>query len=171
MSYTYHLWELCIPTTFTSILQTVQVSVDVQKNWKYFECLQTDFRLRCRLGCIDRRSLRNRNVSLPPLRREHYLLWVVSNHTYNHVAGIKTIRRILSHKCHHHGRGWFLVHRDQFLTDSDTRGLDLRLRHHISPFSRATSDIPIKVTESEVARAESKYKHQCDFYLKKIQDR
>ena len=38
-------------------------------------------------------------------------------------------------------RGHFLVHRDQFLTDSDTRGLDLRPRHRIRPFSRATSDI------------------------------
>ena len=30
---------------------------------------------------------------------------------------------------------------DQFSTDSDTRGLDPRLRHRISPFSRVASDI------------------------------
>ena len=41
----------------------------------------------------------------------------------------------------HHGRKHWSVHRAQFLTDSDTRGLGPRLRHHISPFSMITSDI------------------------------
>ena len=61
-----------------------------------------------------------------------------------HVTVIITIRKILSHKsrkCYHHGRGRFLVHRDQFLTDSDIRGLDPRLRHRISSFARVTSGI------------------------------
>ena len=38
-------------------------------------------------------------------------------------------------------RGHFSVHRDQFLADSDTRGLDPRLRQRISSFSRVTSGI------------------------------
>ena len=64
----------------------------------------------------------------------------------NHVSVIQicNIRKILTHtpqnsKCYHHGRGRFSVHRDQFLTDSDTRGLDPRPRHRINPFSRVTS--------------------------------
>ena len=38
-------------------------------------------------------------------------------------------------------RGHFSVHRDQFLTDSDTLGLNPRPRHRISSFSRVTRDI------------------------------
>ena len=38
-------------------------------------------------------------------------------------------------------RGHCSVHRDQFLTDSDTRGLDPRLRDRIGSFSRLISDI------------------------------
>ena len=38
-------------------------------------------------------------------------------------------------------RGHFSVHRDQFLTDSDARGLDSRLRHRINSFLRLKSDI------------------------------
>ena len=60
------------------------------------------------------------------------------------LIGLIKIRKILksqSRKCHHHGRGHFSVHRDQFLTNSDTWGLDPRLRHRISLFARVTSDI------------------------------
>jgi hypothetical protein len=49
-----------------------------------------------------------------------------------------------SSKCHHHGREHFSVHRDQFLTDFDTRGLDPRLGHCISSFPRVTSGIRSK---------------------------
>ena len=38
-------------------------------------------------------------------------------------------------------RGHFSAHRDQFLVDSDTRGLDPRLRDRVGSFSRLTSDI------------------------------
>ena len=59
--------------------------------------------------------------------------------------GYKKIRKMLSHKVgnsyYHHGRGRFLVHRNQFLTDSDTRGFDPRLRHRIGSFAGFASDI------------------------------
>ena len=47
----------------------------------------------------------------------------------------------------HHERDYFLVHRDQFLTDFDKRGLDTRLRHGISSFTQVTDRIlPQKFT-------------------------
>ena len=58
------------------------------------------------------------------------------------------------------------------LTDASERETDMKINVSKTMSQHVYKRKPIKVTESEVARAESKYKHQCAWLLsKEVQDR
>ena len=54
------------------------------------------------------------------------------------------------------------------LTDASERETDMKINVSKTMSQHVYKRKPIKVTESEVARAESKYKHQCDFCQRKF---
>ena len=86
-------------------------------------------------------SLERRQTSWAPLNRRVIIWWCLRflklyYLTITHVRKKSKNPKSQSRKWPYQDHGHFLVHRDQFSSDSGVRGLDFRLRHCIRSFTR-----------------------------------